>query len=160
LKGRSENKPILVLINSMKMLESLVHVIPEKAKILIDTYWPGPLTLIFECHPDLPLAIRRLLTASTDQIGVRYTSHPIVRDIISLCGGPITSTSANLAGDVRKLSRQDIIRTFSGKIPLFIDGGEIENQIPSTLVRVVGKEVELVREGLIPFSAIAGVMHR
>jgi L-threonylcarbamoyladenylate synthase len=154
LKERGVHKPILVLINSTKMLESLVEGVSKSAEKLMETFWPGPLTLVFKCHPDIPKPISQLLTAGTGEIGVRYSSSKTVQAIISAHGGPITSTSANKSGQSHELNHQGIIDHFGDKVAFFVDAGPNENRVPSTVVCTIHSPIRLIREGAILFSDV------
>src|SRR5262245_61494406 len=70
LKDREAGKPILVLIGSLDQLSSLVQEVPSAASSLIETFWPGPLTIVFPARPSLPTS----LTAGTGSVGVRLSS--------------------------------------------------------------------------------------
>ena len=75
IKQRPADKPLLVLIHSLDQLEDLTHGVTDNARKLMEHFWPGPLTLIFEAAPELPDA----LTAGTGTIGIRLPGHPFTR---------------------------------------------------------------------------------
>ena len=93
LKGRSSNKPLLVLIGDRNQLDLFVESIPSWAFSLLDQFWPGPLTCIFQCHRDLPKPI----TMGNATIGLRCPGHSQLRSILNATG-PLTGTSANRSG--------------------------------------------------------------
>ena len=94
LKDREENKPLLLLIGEKEWLSGLVRKISPVAERLIEGFWPGPLTLVFEASSHLS----NLLTAGTGTIGVRISPHPIAQALVQAVGRAITATSANLSG--------------------------------------------------------------
>ncbi|MCA1784942.1 MAG: threonylcarbamoyl-AMP synthase, partial [Desulfobacteraceae bacterium] len=94
IKLRPKHNPLLVLVHNHTDLEGIVAGIPDQAKLLIHTFWPGSLTLVFAAAP----GVSPLLTAGTGKIGVRIPSHPVARALVKAAGGPITGTSANLSG--------------------------------------------------------------
>src|SRR5512135_891774 len=95
VKQRVEKKPILVLIASLESLHGLTEEISPAAQQLMDTFWPGPLTLVFKASVLLPPD----LTSGTGTIGVRLPSSRLCARLLELCGSPLTSTSANLSGE-------------------------------------------------------------
>jgi L-threonylcarbamoyladenylate synthase len=86
VKKRSGDQPILILIPSVEQLDQYVILIPDIARLLMNEFWPGGLTLIFEAKPNLP----RELTAGTGKIGVRLSSHPVATALAQAVGSPIT----------------------------------------------------------------------
>ncbi len=91
VKGRQEDKPLLILIASREPLDSYVTEVSNRTRRLIERFWPGGLTLVFHAKPILP----DRLTAGTGKIGVRVSSHPVPREFAKAVGAPITGTSAN-----------------------------------------------------------------
>src|ERR1700675_2861942 len=93
VKGRSEGKPILVLIGDRSQLEPLVRSIPPAATVLMNAFWPGPLTIVFSAAVELPDAV----TAGTGSVGIRLSAWQPLVDLLRLVG-PVTGTSANREG--------------------------------------------------------------
>ena len=149
IKKREKEKPILVLISDLKQLELLVEEIPEVAKILIEKFWPGPLTIVFPAKKHLS----PLLTGGTNTIGIRFSSSEFVRKLIDYFGLPITGTSANPSGLQKPLSPEEIRRLLP-ELDFLVDAGEVKNPIPSTVVSVINNKIKLIREGVIPVKEI------
>jgi L-threonylcarbamoyladenylate synthase len=150
IKRRPPTKPILVLIDEADRLARLVREVPESFKPLMDRFWPGPLTLIFPAKPDLP----SLLTAGTGTIGVRISSNRSASEICRQAGGMITATSANVSGEQPAWSAEQLISSFSNSIELIVDGGDLEQVPPSTVIRSENDEVVLIRPGRIDLGDI------
>jgi L-threonylcarbamoyladenylate synthase len=145
LKGRQDNKPILLLISDMDRLDRFVG---EKSGIfglLAVGHWPAPLTLIGPARPELPSE----LTAGTNTIGVRLPNDEKVRALVRTCGGALTATSANVSGSPPARSAKEVENYFPTGIDLIIDGGEVTATQPSTVVDVTGAEARLIREGAV-----------
>jgi L-threonylcarbamoyladenylate synthase len=145
LKGRQDNKPILLLISDMDRLDRFVG---EKSGIfglLAVGHWPAPLTLIGPARPELPSE----LTAGTNTIGVRLPNDEKVRALVRTCGGALTATSANVSGSPPARSAKEVENYFPTGIDLIIDGGEVTATQPSTVVDVSGSKPRLVREGAV-----------
>ena len=101
IKHRPESKGFIILIPSKNYLNQFVTNVSKTAMTLMKSYWPGPLTLIFNKHPMVPLTI----TGHRPTIAIRYPKHPILNDVLSTLNQPLLSTSANFSGE-SKLSDQ------------------------------------------------------
>ncbi len=154
LKKRKSNKPILLLINSLEQLKDLVKEIPPLGKKLIEKFWPGPLTIVFESKESLS----PFLTANTNTIGVRLSSSFIVKKIIEKFGYPVTGTSANLSDQPPCKTPEEVLRQIPD-IDFIIDAGELKASLPSTVVCVVKNKLKLIREGEIPYKKILEVIN-
>jgi len=95
IKQRPYNKPLLVLMHEQKDLTMLVQKIPSTAIRIMECFWPGALTIVFEAKKVLPAN----LTAGTGKIGVRMPQHPVALALAKALKSPITATSANITGD-------------------------------------------------------------
>jgi L-threonylcarbamoyladenylate synthase len=154
LKGREENKPILLLISDMDQLDRFVG---EKSGIfglIAIGHWPGPLTLIGPARAELPVE----LTAATKTIGVRLPDDENLRALVRACGGALTATSANVSGKAPARNAAEVEVYFPVGIDLIIDGGEVTATEPSTVVDLSGPEPRLVREGAIPRTALGDLL--
>jgi len=152
IKGRRDNKPILVLISNRPQLTQLVTDIPRAAQVLMDRFWPGPLTLVFRAARDLPHG----LTQGTGTIGIRQ---PARSDVLRLLHhvGPLTGTSANRTGHSPMRTAEDVLAELGEDVDLILDGGETAGGLPSTLVDITGA-VRLVREGPVKGQVIRAVL--
>ncbi len=150
LKGRDPNNPFPVLVSDRSMLNSLVENISPLAEKLIERFWPGPLTLVLPARNDIP----RPLVNSTGAIGVRISSQPIASEIVRMLGRPLTATSANPSGQPGAKTIAQARDYFSGKIKVFIDGGELTSKTGSTVAAVVGSKIKIIRAGEIAKSEL------
>lgn len=150
VKGRSEVKPLLVLVDSVRMAESLVKEVPAAALALMARYWPGPLTLVFRATPTLP----EELTAGTGTIGIRMSGHPVAFELVRAAGVPITATSANLSGEESATTAAQVRRAFEGKIALILDGGVTTGGLPSTIVDITVTPPRVLRRGALEFPEL------
>jgi L-threonylcarbamoyladenylate synthase len=145
IKGRGE-KAISVLIEGDEMLARLCGEVPPRAVALMRRHWPGPLTLALPARTGLPAAL-----ISDGCVAVRQSSHPIARALCAGFGGPITTTSANRAAEAPATSAEAVRETLGGACHL-LDGGATAGGAPSTLVRVRGDRVEILRRGAIEIA--------
>lgn len=153
LKQR-DGKPILIIVRSFAMLQPLVRDISDTAMMLMERFWPGPLTLVFEASDQVP---RQLMQGRTT-IGMRIPASEVCLRLLNACQRPITSTSANISGKPASRTIDDITHSFPSGIDLLLNGGAIGSSSPSTVVSVTGKKPELIREGAIPFSSIQTIL--
>ena len=156
LKQRDISKPILTLVDDNKSLSLLVQEIPEVYSQLMEKFWPGPLTLIFQAKLNLPT----LLTAGTSTIGVRQSSHPFARQLLRAFSRPITATSANISGHDAAVDAYGVKAQFGTQIDMVFDGGRAPGISGSTIVGLDGTQVKLIREGVIPFGEIVSSIEK
>ena len=145
VKKRRDDQPILILIPSMEQLDYYVTHVPDMARRLMNEFWPGGLTLIFEAKPKLP----RELTAGTGKIGVRFSSHPIATALAQAVGAPITGTSANISGQPPCSRAKDVLQHLGDKVDVILDGGETAGGKGSTVLDVTKDPPVVVREGMV-----------
>lgn len=145
VKGRGE-KAISVLVEGAEMLVRLCDEVPPQAAALMRRHWPGPLTIALPARPGLPAAL-----VSDGCVAVRQSSHPIARALCARLGGPLTTTSANPAGAPPATSAAAVRESLGGACQV-IDGGPTAGGEPSTLVRVRGGKVEILRRGAIEIA--------
>ena len=150
LKGREDDKPILLLISDADQVERLLTERSPEFRRLATRFWPGPLTIVGNANPDLPQAI----TAGTGTVGVRLPADAHVRDLVRECGGALTATSANPAGRDPARSAEEVRNYFPRGIDLIIDGGQVTVIAPSTVVDATVSPPRIVREGAIRASEI------
>ena len=145
LKQRPKNNPILVLVQTPKDLKPLVKQIPDSARILMDRFWPGNLTLIFKAAD----TVSPLLTAHTKKIGIRVPVHPVACALVRQVQGPITGTSANLSGQPACSRISQLSPAMVQGANLILDAGHLKGGIGSTIVDVTGDTVRILRQGMV-----------
>lgn len=154
LKGRPEDKPVLLLVAEAAMARQVALRIPEMAQRLMARFWPGPLTLILPAKGDLP----DLVTASTGTVGVRQPRQPVVRRWLAALSFPVTGTSANRAGKEPLTLATDVAREFGGDVDLILDAGPCPGGLPSTVVDVTVTPPRLVRAGVISKAELVSII--
>lgn len=148
VKGRPESKPLLALVDSVEMAESLATEISETARSLMARHWPGPLTLVLRASPDLPPE----LTAGTGTVGVRMPGHPVALGLVRAAGLPVTAPSANPSGKPPPTSAQAVLERLRGSVDLIIDGGPTAGGLPSTVLDVSVLPPRIIRQGAVALS--------
>lgn len=151
LKGRSSDKPFLLLVSARAMVEEWGLVLSAAARALAAAFWPGPLTLVL---PGGEGKLPDQLRGREGGIAVRHTSHAGIARLVAATGQPLTSTSANRPGTPPAPGADRIREVFADEVErgelLVLDGGVLGNVPPSTLVDCTAAVPRLVREGAIP----------
>lgn len=150
IKKRSDNNPILILIPSIESLTQYVTNVPPVALRLIELFWPGGLTIVFEAKG----IISPLLTAGTGNIGVRLSSHPVATTLAGAIGSAITGTSANISGEPPCQNAEEVRAFLGDKIDLILDGGKTIGGIGSTILDATTDPPRIIRQGLISAEQI------
>jgi L-threonylcarbamoyladenylate synthase len=141
IKGRSDKKPIALLVSSKKIVAKFARNIPSKAKDLIDRYWPGTLTLIFRKKKSVP----DFLTSGLSTIGIRMPKNRTALKLIKAAGGALAVTSANISGGKPAVTAKKL-KGLKG-IDIIIDGGKCGIGVPSSVVAVKGNKLIVLRKG-------------
>ena len=146
-KGRAQDNPLIVHVSNMQMVEDIVENIGTVERKLIEKFWPGPLTIIFqrkekELIPDV-------VTANLDTVGILMPSNLIAQKLIEKAGVPIAAPSANVSGRPSGTKIEDIIAELDGKVEYILDGGFTDIGLESTVIRVKENEINILRPGKI-----------
>ena len=149
LKGREDDKPILLLISDRDQVERLIVDPSEAFTRAAEEFWPGPLTIIGAAVAALPEAI----TAGTGTVGIRLPGEEQVRELVRECGGVVTATSANPSGREPARSANEVADYFPVGLDLIIDGGEVQVTEPSTVLDALNSP-RVVREGAVKRNLI------
>ena len=142
LKKRPRDKPMSVMVAGMAPVQERCPQIPPKALQLIKRFWPGPLTLVLPTtRPD-----------GTDGglVGFRYPSHPLAQGLVEAAGVPLLVPSANLSGLTPATTADEVLAQFPNELDLIIDGGPSRGGHESSVVKVEGDTVTVLREGALP----------
>jgi len=157
-KGRPANHPLIVHIAApdqfdvpqidwVPLLAPWARDISEDALKLINTFWPGPLTLVFKKEK----SVLNVLTGGQDSVAIRAPAHPIAQALLRKFKGGVVAPSANRFGKVSPTSAADVRNEFEGILDLMIlDGGDCEVGIESTIIDFSsGDQAILLRPGVI-----------
>jgi len=148
VKGRSEGKPILVLIGDESQMGPFVRSIPHAAHVLMRVFWPGPLTIVFPAAVGLSYAV----TAGTGSVGIRLSAWQPLCDLLRRLG-PVTGTSANREGIPPPTTAKEVQDSLGDVLDLIIDAGSTPGGRPSTVIDVRGP-IRIIRDGAIERGAI------
>lgn len=153
-KGRPSDNPLIVHIAQFEELFDLVSDVKEPAKKLIETFWPGPLTVILPRLPHVPDEV----TAGLNSVAVRMPSHPLMRRVIKLAETPIAAPSANLSGKPSPTKVSHVIDDMDGKIDAILDGGDCSVGLESTVISFMRATPQILRPGAITVEQIEGII--
>lgn len=145
IKNRPKNKPLTIHIADIEIVKKMVGEIPQKAKALMDKFWPGPLTLI-------------LKDKNGKRIGFRMPDNKIALSLIKEADVPIVAPSANISGERPPTSAKEVLEDLNGQIEMVLDGGETQIGIESTVVDLSGRNYKILRAGAISEEKIRKVI--
>lgn len=154
IKKRPFFNPLIAHIGEKGQINNLCINIPDAAHILINEFWPGPLTLILEKSEIIP----HLLTSGSNKIAVRLPSHPMAIRLLQSLKYPLAAPSANPFQYVSPTCAQHVIDQLGKSIPFVLDGGPCSIGIESTIIGFNNNEVEVYRLGGIPVKAIEEIL--
>lgn len=144
-KGRASDNPLIVHIASINMLGNLVKEVGKIEEKLIENFWPGPLTIIFDRKECVPNKV----TAGLGTVGIRMPSNEIATKLIEFSGLPIAAPSANISGKPSGTKIEDIVDELDGKVDYILDSGMVDIGVESTVVRAIENKVHILRPGKI-----------
>ena len=156
IKKRPPVKPILVLIKNEEALSLIVKEVPPQARLLMEKFWPGNLTIIFPARENLST----ILTANTGKIGVRLPGHPVASALTNVLDNPVTGTSANLSGEPGVSDIRNLGSTIFQMVDLILDAGPLMGGAGSTVVDAVHKNCRILREGVISSEQVFEVLKK
>jgi L-threonylcarbamoyladenylate synthase len=148
-KGRPADKPLLVLVDSVAMLDTVAREVPERARRLMARYWPGPLTLVLAARREIPPAV----TAGTGTIGVRLPGHAVARALVRAAGVPVTAPSANPHGAASPCTADQVVAGLGARVALVLDAGPTAGGPPSTVLDVTRVPAVVLRPGAVTLAA-------
>ena len=150
IKGRSEEKPILLLVDSVAAAESVIRPTDIFYRV-VEKFWPGSLTVVTFAHETVPSKV----TAGTGTIGVRWPVSSFATTLVRRFGKPVTATSANRSGMPSAVTADEVRRQLGDSVDALVDGGVLPSRGASTLLDLSVDPPVLLREGPLPFETLA-----
>lgn len=145
-KGRPGFNPLIVHVATLDQARA-IGTFSATALDLAERHWPGPLTIVVPLRKDAGIA--PLAVAGLSTIALRVPDHRVMQSLLRATGLPLAAPSANASGTISPTRAEHVLRTLDGKIPLVIDDGPTTGGIESTIVKVDGETVTLLRHGPI-----------
>ena len=150
LKARDEGKPISLILGRPEVLSSMACVLTPPIVKLISVAWPGPLTVVLSARG----TVHPLITAGTGTIAVRVPSHAQARILADAAGGAITATSANRQGAPPPVDADGVRAQFPSGLAGIVGGSSTVGGAPTTLVRPEGRQLFVLRKGVISVETL------
>lgn len=152
-KGRPADNPLILHIENPNHIVRLWKEVPHKARVLMHTFWPGPLTLIYHRSNVIPKEV----TAGLDTVAVRMPDNKVALALIKEAGVPIAAPSANLSGRPSPTTAEHVLADMDGRIPLILDGGPCRFGVESTVLSLVGTPT-ILRPGAVTKEMLEAVI--
>jgi L-threonylcarbamoyladenylate synthase len=149
-KGRPSDNPLIIHIADIRDLDKIVTEVPEKARILAEKYWPGPLTMILPKADIVP----KETTGGLDSVAVRFPSDRIAQELILAAGGYVAAPSANTSGRPSPTTAGHVAEDLGDAIDMIIDGGQVNIGLESTIVDFTEDVPVVLRPGYISLEML------
>ena len=154
-KGRPSDNPLIIHVANPEDAEAYAVTNPTYYR-LAKAFMPGPLTVILPKKDTIPLST----TGGLDTVAVRCPAHPVARRLIELSGIPIAAPSANLSGKPSPTCASHVAQDMDGRVDMILDGGDCEIGLESTIVKIDGEALTLLRPGGITYDALCMVCEK
>ena len=155
-KGRPSDNPLLVHVADKEDVYDLVEKIDDRAKLLMDKFWPGPLTIVFKKKAIIP----NRTSGGLDTVAIRMPSDQVARDLIRQAGVPIAAPSANISGRPSPTKPEHIIRDMDGRVDGILVGGPCDYGVESTIIDLSEDLAMVLRPGSITLEMLGEVLGR
>lgn len=153
-KGRPSDNPLIIHIADMDSLDRIVKEVPEKAMLLAEKFWPGPLTMIFQKSDQVPMET----TGGLDSVAVRFPSDGVAAALIRAAGGYVAAPSANTSGRPSPTTAEHVEEDLGDAIDMIIDGGAVGIGLESTIVDFTEEVPVVLRPGYISLEMLKAVL--
>ena len=153
-KGRPSDNPLILHVSKMEEVYPLVESVPEKAKRLMESFWPGPLTLILKKSKIVPLES----TGGLDTVAIRCPDNALTLELIERAGLPVAGPSANLSGSPSPTEASHVYHDLSGRIEGILDDGAVGIGVESTILDMSTDRPTLLRPGAITLEDLMEVL--
>ena len=153
-KGRPSDNPLILHVSKMEEVYPLVESVPEKAKRLMESFWPGPLTLILKKSKIVPLES----TGGLDTVAIRCPDNALTLELIERAGLPVAGPSANLSGSPSPTEASHVYHDLAGRIEGILDDGAVGIGVESTILDMSTDRPTLLRPGAITLEDLTEVL--
>lgn len=143
-KGRPQFNPLIIHVADMSALDALI-IWDDRARILAQQFWPGPLTLVLPRAPTSNISL--LASAGLDSLAVRIPAHSATQELLRLTGRPIAGPSANASGKLSPTTPMHVAQSLGDKVDLILAGGKTRVGVESTVLSLIGETPTILRPG-------------
>lgn len=170
-KKRPSDNPLIVHVSSIEMLKQVIEPtlfsdcfvkkiknepLVDRLRVVTETFWPGPLTLIVPKHLDIPSIVCG--AGQLDTVAVRFPSHPVTLQIITSCGFPLAAPSANLSGRPSPTTALHVFEDLHDRIQLIVDAGACSLGVESTVLDITQPKPTILRPGSITIKQLRTIL--
>jgi L-threonylcarbamoyladenylate synthase len=148
-KGRPADNPLIVHVAEVSGAERVAFV-PRLGHLLMERFWPGPLTLVMPARPLVPPSV----TAGLSTVAVRMPAQPVALELIRLAGVPVAAPSANLSGRPSPTDARAVEEDLGDRVEMILDGGPTQVGVESTVLDITGERAALLRPGGVSIEAL------
>ena len=152
-KGRGPDMPVGVLVGSWSTIDGLVLSVPQQARLLIEAFWPGDLSIVLPHAPSLAWDLGR----SHGTVMLRMPLHPVAIELLREVG-PMAVSSANRSGHPPASTVDEARDQLAESVAVYLDGGPSGEPVPSTIVDLTGDEPVALREGAVSVAEVTAVV--
>ncbi|MGS0972239.1 MAG: L-threonylcarbamoyladenylate synthase [Candidatus Izemoplasmataceae bacterium] len=154
VKGRPSDNPLIMHVSKEEDVFLYTKNHQPYVRKMMDHFWPGPLTMVFEKNETVP----DLITGGLSTVGVRIPGSAVARKVIEIAGVPVCAPSANISGRPSSTLFEHVYDDFYGEVDIIIDGGKSAVGLESTVVDVTGVVPIVLRPGMITAEMIKNVV--
>ena len=158
MKARPPVKAIPVLVADVHDVPRVAAAVPTAARVLVERFWPGPLTVVLPALPHLPTQLTSRDARGGRTVAVRAPDHALARGIIRAAGGAVAVTSANASGEPAAVLATDTAAFPGGMPDLIVDAGPSPIGIPSTVIELSASGFRILRQGALSADTIAAAL--
>ena len=156
-KKRPADNPLIVHISATEQLSIVTSKITESARKFVDTFFPGPLTIVLNKQSEVPL----IATAGLETVGIRMPENKIARSFLKSCGTPVVAPSANISGRPSPTTWTAVLEDLDGRIDCILKGEATEIGLESTVVDCTGAMPNTIAAAAGPYEARSpGMRHK
>ena len=154
VKGRPEVKPLALMLHKGAAVTKYCSAVPKQARVLMDKFWPGPLTIVLNSKDIVPDIVR----AGGKTVALRCPDHPLTQALLKKAKLPFAAPSANPSGEKSPVTAQEVLCYFDGKISAVVDGGECGLGTESTIIDMSCAPYKILRRGALPEEEISSAL--
>lgn len=154
VKGRPEVKPLALMLHKGAAVTKYCSAVPKQARVLMDKFWPGPLTIVLNSKDIVPDIVR----AGGKTVALRCPDHPLTQALLKKAKLPFAAPSANPSGEKSPVTAQEVLGYFDGKISAVVDGGECGLGMESTIIDMSCAPYKILRRGALPEEEISSAL--
>jgi len=153
-KRRPADNPLIVHVSDRRQIEIVAAEVTTSAEKLINSFFPGPLTVVVKKRPEIPL----IATAALDTVGIRMPKHGIAQVFLKACKTPVVAPSANISGRPSPTTCNAVYQDLNGSIDCILEGEATEIGLESTVLDCTGEFTVLLRPGAISIDQLRDVV--